>query len=155
MNDRLQRFRLAPFGLALFCFFLPFVTVSCPGGQYTFSGTDLVTGGTVEGQDLEGEPLAGLALVSAGLGLGVLMIKRRESDVMAIAAGALGAILLLLLKVKIENDVLQQGGGMTAVSFGVGYWGSLLGLGAGSVLVYLLRSGTTFGEGLKRRAGEA
>ena|GEM_PF-3727542 len=38
------------FGFALFCFLLPFVTLSCPGMEATLTGAQLATGTTLEGQ---------------------------------------------------------------------------------------------------------
>ena len=131
--------RISPviFGFALFCFFLPFVTLSCPGGRFTFSGTQLALGTTVKSPDLFGnegeekkipaEPLALLALlcVAGGIGAGLLLTAGSGRWVNVLLA-ALAALFLFLLRGKVSGDALREGQGMFQVSFGIGYWLALL-----------------------------
>jgi hypothetical protein len=124
------------FLLTLFCFLLPFVTLSCPAGQFTFSGIQLAKGttidepqmfGGVKQREVKGEPLALAALLCALAGVGLGFIVNRTARFVAVGLGGVGAILLLLLRSKIEGDVLREGGGMFQVSYGVGFWLAFLG----------------------------
>jgi hypothetical protein len=135
MTLSLKRVSTSVFLFALFCFLLPFVTLSCPGGQFTFSGRQIVTGTTVsepqmfgpaKERKLDGEPLAFMALLCAFAGFGVGLGKIRQVRFVAAALGAAGIVSLLLLKHKIDSDVLRQTGGMMRVSYDAGYWLSFL-----------------------------
>ncbi len=121
------------FGLILICFLLPFVTVSCAGQDIlTMSGLQLSIGETVETpntaggppnkQQLPGQPLAGFAFASAGIGLGVSFIRSRRGLIGQTIAGVAGAFLLLLLKTKIDRDVFQDGQSITSAKYGLGFW---------------------------------
>jgi hypothetical protein len=137
MVFKVHRISPAIFGFALFCFLLPFVTLSCPGGEFTFSGTQLALGTTVKSPDMFGqqgeekkipsEPLALLALlcVAAGIGAG-LLLPAGSSRWVNVLLGILAAVFLLLLRGKISGDALKEGQGMFQVSFGIGYWLALL-----------------------------
>jgi hypothetical protein len=134
---KIHRISPAIFGFALFCFLLPFITLSCPGGQFTFSGTQLALGTTVEepgmfGQEGEEkkippEPLALLALlcIAVGVGAGILMAAGPGRWV-SLLLGALATVFLLLLRGKVASDALKEGQGMFQVSFEAGYWLALL-----------------------------
>lgn len=137
MVFKARRISPAIFGFALFCFFLPFITLSCPGGQFTFSGTQLALGTTVKAPDMFGqsgeekkippEPLALLALLclAAGVGAG-LLLSAGPSRWGSLLLGVLAAVFLLLLRGKVGSDALKEGQGMFQVSFGIGYWLALL-----------------------------
>jgi hypothetical protein len=129
---------IPPFGflLTLLCFLLPFVTLSCPAGQFTFSGLEIAKGttidepqmfGGVKQREVKGESLALVALLCAVIGAGVGFMGNRMARFVAVGLGGLGAVLLLLLRSKIESDVLREGGGMFQVSYGVGFWLAFLG----------------------------
>ncbi|HKH46919.1 MAG TPA: hypothetical protein VKM72_19860 [Thermoanaerobaculia bacterium] len=137
MVFKVHRISPAIFGFALFCFLLPFVTLSCPGGQFTFSGTQLALGTTVEAPDMFGqkgeekkippEPLALLALLCLGVGVGAgILLSAGPGRWVNVLLGVLAAVFLLLLRGKISSDALKEGQGMFQVSFGVGYWLALL-----------------------------
>jgi hypothetical protein len=130
---KIHRISPAISGFAFFCFFLPFVTLSCPGGQFTLSGTQLATGTTLKAPDMFGQkgqeqkippqPLALLALlcVAAGVGTG-LLLSAGPRRLGSLLFGALAAICLLLLRGKLGSDALKEGQGMFEVTFGIGYW---------------------------------
>lgn len=54
MMVRVRHVSPAAFGFVVLCFLLPFVTLSCPGGSFTFSGVQLATGTTIEEPGLFG-----------------------------------------------------------------------------------------------------
>ena len=96
MQLRMRHISSASFLFALFCFLLPFVTLSCPGASITFSGAQLVTGTTVEvpqmfgeaqQQKFDSEPLAVLAFLCAlSWAAGTVYMKavRIQGDLLAI-----------------------------------------------------------------------
>lgn len=64
-------------GLALICFFLPFVTVSCQGQKLmTFSGIQLVTGTTIQEPQMFGPP----SVLGRLLRLGGSFVQVRGND---------------------------------------------------------------------------
>lgn len=141
--------RLSPaiFGLALICFFLPWFNVSCQGQKVaTFSGIQVVTGTTVdepqmfgsaEKRKIEGETLAIFAFLSALAGLALSFIKTKKGTIGTMVAGGIGTVFLLLLKSKLDNDVLREGQGMLQLDYGVGFYMTLLlFLSAAGVNVY-------------------
>ncbi len=132
--------KLSPalFVLILFCFFLPFLNVSCSGQKaMTLTGLQLVTGTTIEKpgmfgekqtQKLDGEILAGLAGIAAisGLLYGLAKDKASNTDkhssVITSIIGIIGIVSLLLLKAKLDNDILKQGQGMIQIEYAFGFW---------------------------------
>jgi uncharacterized membrane protein AbrB (regulator of aidB expression) len=135
--NRAKKFSPAIFVVIIICFFLPFINVSCQGQKVaTFTGIQLVTGTTIEqpsmfgeeeqAEKVEGEPLAILVLVSAVVGFCLSFLKNRKSAIAPAITGVAGLILLLLLKSKLDNDILRQGQGMLQVECRVGFWLTLL-----------------------------
>ncbi len=141
MNHPIKKLSPALFGFALFCFFLPFVTMSCPGGRATLTGVQLVTGTEVQGQAVGFSLMAVLAFVAAAISLAVSFNKTRQGSFAAGLMGSMAFVFLLLLQLKLRNDAAQQGNSLIVLEFGAGYWLSLLGLAAGSASRFLLLSG--------------
>jgi hypothetical protein len=122
-------------GLALICFFLPFVTVSCQGQKLlTLTGVQLVTGTTVQvpqmfgpskEEKIPGDGLARLACLSGLVGLLAAIVAKNKGKTVAAALAGLGAILLLVMKSRVENEVLRAGSGLFQVEFGGGYWATV------------------------------
>lgn len=129
-----RKFSAATFGFALLCFLLPFVTVSCTGGQMSLSGLQLMAGTEIEGQRVSGEPLAGLAFLATLVGLGASFLKSKEGMIGGAISGGAGALALLILQSKLTQDVLREGGGLAVVHYEAGYWLTVLTLGCGLVL---------------------
>lgn len=126
----------AIFGIALICFFLPWVNVSCQGQKVmTLSGIELVTGTTVSEPRMFGPPrtikvpgetLAALALVAVIIG-GILSLFKGQIGVKGPAVvGGLGTILLLLLKSKMDDDILKQSQGVLQISYEMGFYLTLV-----------------------------
>jgi hypothetical protein len=135
MQTPIKRVSPAIFGLILICFFLPFLTVSCQSQKFvslTLTGVQLATGTTIEqprfleGQKSEekipAEPLAFFLIVTTCVGLGTSFIKSNKSAIIPAGTGAAGTVLLLLLKSKIDNEVLKSGRGLLQVEYGIGFW---------------------------------
>lgn len=126
----------AIFGIALLCFFLPWVTASC-GGQkvMTFSGFDLSIGKTISvpqgftasKKETAREFYATIALLAviSGIAIRFLMVEQAQRIPSAVC-GVISFMLLLLLKGKLDRDIFTQGSGMMALDFHFGYWMSVI-----------------------------
>jgi hypothetical protein len=133
MNNAVKKISPALFSLGLFCFFLPFTTVSCQQQQLTtFNGVELAGGKEVKTpsilgspsktEKIPGEPLAALAILSGLVGLGGSFIRIKRSAIIPAGSAAAGFILLLMLKSKIDDTVVKEGAGLIVVSYGLGFW---------------------------------
>ena len=126
----IQKVSAALFGLILLCFFLPFVNVTCNRMQVTsITGFQMLTGATVKQQKAEAEPLALLVFLSAIAGLGLSFFRGRTPKIAVVTSGAVGLILVLLLKFKIDSYALQavkEGRGMVGVEYTIAFWVAVL-----------------------------
>ncbi len=129
---------------ALLLFFLPFVDVSCQGRHVvSFTGIQLVTGTTVQQPRLDGPPKAKripgepAALMSLAFGAVAAALSfarvRRVLVASSLASGA-GALSLLVLKVRVDDDILSEGQGVLQVQYSWAYWLALLLFASGCVL---------------------
>lgn len=128
---------LSPAGFAgiLLLFAFPFVTLTCERQRAaSFTGVQLVTGTTVDQSNLgrgQAEPVGGrlwarIALVCAVAGVALGFVKTRLGAKAPAAAGAAGAISLVLLKASIGGDVLRQGEGMLQARYTLSFWVAML-----------------------------
>ncbi len=143
----------AVFVLALICFFLPFATFSCQGHQVaSFTGIQLATGTTIKqpqllgppkGQRIDPEPFAVLALLSVVAGAGLCFMKGKKGAVSSGAVAALGIIFMAALRSKLDGEALRQTEGAIQVSYGAGYYLTLVFLLAAlGTSIYALMAGT-------------
>lgn len=129
------------FVIILVCFFLPFVTVSCQNNQVAkLSGIQLIIGSTVETPEFTGgekietvrpNTQALVALAATGIGLGSSFLRFHRSVLVTAGSGVLGTVMLLSLKSGIDKALLERGVGLAGlagirVTYGLGFWGSLL-----------------------------
>jgi hypothetical protein len=153
-----RRFRAAPFGLALLCFFLPFVQFSCTMQRnigFPVTGIQLVTGTEIQNPQFDGPfggpggksekvPASGMAILAflCTLGaLGVCFVSLRQGTLLAAVLGGLGFVFLLLLKAHLDQEAVKQGQGMMVVDYKFGFILTCLCLLAGvGMHVYLLRT---------------
>ena len=155
MKEKLGLVLSAKFGLIMFMFLMPFINVSCSGMvNFPFSGMDLATGTTIEtkepfsgevkNQKVDAEPFAAIALGAAALGLLFGFVKAKPARIVNAIAGGAGAVFLLLLKSKIDKDVMKAGGGMISVNYEAGFWiAMLLFVLAVAVSIYALSASET------------
>ncbi len=149
MQIPVARIRASVFALVLVAFMLPLVTVSCPGGTLSLSGAQLAFGTSIDEPQMFGpprtrridsDPLAALALLTTVVGGGLALMSGAAGRTGAAVAGAAGAVLLLVLKTRVEAQVRSQAMGMMQVQFDVGYVLALLGLIAAAAASWILRS---------------
>jgi len=115
------------FGAVLVCFLFSFVNVTCRGERVaSLTGLQLAKGteitqtdffGSKKTQKVDAEPLATMALIAGIAGL-LLSLGGRATRVLTTIAGAAGAVLLLLLKAKIDGDAAKQGQGLMQIEYG-------------------------------------
>ncbi len=117
------------------CFFLPFVTVSCGGVKaFTLSGRQLAMGTTIEQprpfggtqkQPIAADPFAAMAGICAVAGVALTLAGRKLSGASA-ASGGLGAILLLIMRSHLSDQLQKQAMGMAKADFEGGFTITLL-----------------------------
>ena len=124
------------FAIAAIFFFMPFMDVTSADRKIlTFTGTRMVTGKAVVGPGfpeslnsvfpggkIDARPLA---VVTLGLtllgGLAGLIRHTFVSAISAVCAGV-GTVTLLMLKSKIDANVLSEGGGLFRIHYSYGFW---------------------------------
>ena len=121
--------------LAILCFFMPWILVSCGGQTTKVNGWDLASGTVIgsgfSAQQIEGKPILFLVLLAA---LGVLAFayfafKRRSFTPVIAGYGriALGAFTLLVLFISFsgaKDQAAQQG---VYLEYQIGLWGVVIG----------------------------
>lgn len=128
--DVFKRISSGAFGLAILCFLLPFVSVSCSGQKIvTFTGLQLVTGTSFnepkqhanQSKKIKAEPFAVLALASGIIGIGFTFSRSKKSAATAAALGAIGLVMLLILQSNLRDALLKEGGPLQ-LGIEIGYW---------------------------------
>lgn len=140
MSATLSRF-LSPslFGLVLFLFFLPFVTVSCPPADIaTLSGVQVATGTDIGGTGVEPSLSLLAAIGVAILGLVVAIATAGAGQKVRHFAygtlGALGVFLLILFRLQTVVEMMEQEVEVVTVSFHAAYYLCLLTFGSAGAL---------------------
>lgn len=127
MRPPIRLLRPATAGFILFCFALPFFTLSCPGGSYPMSGIRLATGTTIEGTRV---PPDLVALASLAISVVLLAMSfgttRSACAATAITAPA-QAVLLLILRFRAQMSLAQEGRGMFQLQTDLGFWLAIVG----------------------------
>ena len=146
--------RLSPaaYLLALLCFLMPFVELSCQGQELaTFTGLQVATGASVKEPRMFGPPqektlppdiVVLAALAAAGAGLLLSLGKGGASSQSSGVAGLSAAILLLVFKSRTDSGMLSQGGGLIQVQYGLGFWGATLLSAVAAVIAFMAREGS-------------
>lgn len=122
----------ALFGIALICFLLPFVNLTCQGSKVaTLTGLQLVAGGKMEVpsmgggkqyQKFKGEPMALTAFLCGLAGVGLSFLTGKKNNGITTLAGVMGVIFLFILKSSIEDGALKNAGGMVQIDYAIGFY---------------------------------
>ena len=157
MQNRIQspvrRFRAAPFAIAVLCFFLPFVQISCTMQRsvgFPFTGIQMVTGAEIHTPDFTGGPTktekippspeAIIVLLCSLAAVALCFISLKAGSLSAAIAGVLGFVVMLILKARLDQDILKQGEGLLVVEYRVGFIAICICLLAGAAMnVYVFR----------------
>lgn len=150
-----KKLSLAAYALALACFLMPFLEVSCQGRRLaSFTGLQLAVGVSLNEPQMFGparkrEVSPDLLIVTV-LGLTVLGLAfgLRGGSLTGPggAAGLISSVLLLVFKAKTDNAVASQAEELLQTHYGFGYWAALLLSAAGGALALATRRAETAPE---------
>ncbi len=156
--DQIKKFSPAVFAIIIFCFFLPFVNLTCSGQTVmSLTGIQLITGAEYKpqgmlgqqgmfedqsgqsgqlasNQNVDSQPMALFALVIAVLGLALSFVRKKLMAIVCLVLSVLGAVCLLLLKASLDSDASMQGQGVVQIEYQFGYWFTFLLFIIGAVL---------------------
>lgn len=140
----------ASFGVAILMFFLPFCDIQCTNGQKitTVTGLQLITGKSMNtaggvgdfGQSPQKIPAniwAILTLLAAIGGLVVYLRKHPKEALAGAAAGGIGFISLVILKITAGMSAGAMKDVPIEVDFRFAFWLAMLALGAAGGVSYL------------------
>lgn len=133
--DSLKKISPALYGIIIICFFMPFTTASCSGQKFlTLTGFQMVTGTAVRqpnmfGQERKPEKIrpegyAVAAFLLAVAGLAISLSRNKKANFYSAVVSAGGVVSLLLLKTKLDQDVINSGQGLIQLEYNFGYWAS-------------------------------
>jgi hypothetical protein len=156
--DQIKKFSPAAFIIIIFCFFMPFVSITCSGQKVvSLTGIKLITGGEYKTQsmfdkketpedesefkkDLEKEqnidpqPMALFALLMAIIALVLSFIQQKVPALICMIVSILGAAFLLLLKANLDSDIPSDAELVIQVEYQFWYWFALLLFIVGAIL---------------------
>jgi hypothetical protein len=129
-ESKTRQYRFAPFALAILCFALPFVEVSCQNQKAdTLNGFELVVGKTYErdGQITQSERFEGMLAFQLALGCAVgaamlCLLPSAFDKVAASAVGVAGIVALWVGKVNFEHYLHEKGEGMFHCEWVLGFF---------------------------------
>ena len=124
-------------GAVIVLFLMPFTTLTCGGAKLiTMNGVQLATGATISSQDpvsgrvknekIKPEPLAAIAAISTIIALGLAFVGGKVGKISTPVLSGLSALMLLLMKFKVDQNVITQGQEMIAIQWEFGFWLALL-----------------------------
>ncbi len=129
-----KRISPALFGLALICFVLPWINVSCAGKEVaSFSGIQLVTGTTIkkppmtEARRVKGNIFLTLTLATVIIGGGISLLPKKEK--VSAIAGIAALVFLLLFRIKAHFPIakmIEETEGILTADYGSGFYLTLL-----------------------------
>lgn len=142
--------RATPFLLALACFLLPFIEVSCQGQRVAqFNGYQLAFGTTVERAEpfsgrketkkIDGDSAAlGMVLATALAGALAVIGRGLAGAKLTMLAGGVALGAAVVLKIRLDDQILRQGSGLFRVEYQAGYIICALLLAAGVAAAWWL-----------------
>ena len=142
----LRKLPPAAYLLALICFLLPFVEVSCNGQKVvSLTGLQLLAGSQVGGgagifaqpqQQVKPETLIVVAFVAGIAGLVLSLLKQRRTDMVGAVCGIVGGGSLLALQQSILSGAPPQALGLIQVQYQPAYFLSVLLFFAGAAILF-------------------
>ena len=144
-------FRIAPYAIAIICFILPFVQISCSGEKLmSFTGVQLVTGMEMKSpmsektEKIPPETTAIIALVALVFGVVIALKTDSGSSILSAVAGGVALISLIILKTNMDAEIMKKAGGMAvSADYKLGFWGVCIGSLVGAILALMRLQKTT------------
>jgi hypothetical protein len=147
-STMLRKLPPAAYLLALICFLLPFVEVSCNGQKMvSLTGIQLLAGPQVGGgvgmfaqpkQQVKPETSVVIAFIAGIAGLVVSLLKQRRTDIVAGVCGIAAAGSLLALQQSILSGAPPQALGLLQVQYQPAYYLSVLLFFAGAAAAFFV-----------------
>jgi hypothetical protein len=155
MLHKLVGFRIAPYAIAILCFILPFIQISCDGKKMmSFTGVQLVTGSEMKSpmtDDTEKIPPAPTAIIAlAALVAGVVFALKldRGSSILSSVAGGVAFISMIILKTNMDAEIMKESSGMPVTAdYQIGFWSVCILALAGAILGLMRLQKTTYQSG--------
>jgi hypothetical protein len=133
MRDASRPVSFGLFVLVLFCFMLPFARISCNNEEVSrATGYEVAFGTEIEARpnpsrDVESIPtgldvVAIACLATAGVGIGLTLVRGRRGAVARAILSGHGMLFLLLLRVALRNRAQENG---VVLQMLAGYWAAL------------------------------
>ncbi len=142
----LRKLPPAAYLLALICFLLPFVEVSCNGQKVvSLTGIQLLAGPQIGGgvgmfaqpqQQVKPETSVVVAFVAGIAGLVLSVLKQRRTDIIGAVCGIIGGGSLLALQQSILSGAPPQAMGLIQIQYQPAYFLSVLLFFAGAVMMF-------------------
>jgi hypothetical protein len=140
-------YRIAPFVVAILCFAMPFLQVSCSDETLTVTGFQLALGGTAKStnqntrqttpQDIKRQPMFLIALLCAVAAAGAGAMAGRKGKAIQSAAGLGGLVFLLLGKSDLTGDIPAQFRDAMKFHMEIGFMLASILLGVGAVVAWM------------------
>lgn len=154
-QPNMRTYRWTPYAVVILCFFLPFVQMSCRDVKiFSVTGLQLVAGAEMEQPAMFGqapkkakvdpEPWAILAFLCALAGTALCFVRAGAGNLLAAIAGGFGFVSMLLLKARIDDQVLKQGVPFLRIDYEIGFIGACILFAVGAAITgYLFSQGKT------------
>lgn len=147
MLHKLVGFRIAPYAIAIACFILPFIQISCDGKKMmSFTGVQMVTGSEMANpmsektERIPSEPRAIIALIALVAGVAFSINLTRNASIMSAVAGGVALISMILLKTTADAEIMKQASGMPiTVEYQLGFWSVCIMAIVGIILALMRR----------------
>jgi hypothetical protein len=114
MNFDFIKISRATFIIAIICFFLPWIQLSCGSHHVDLNGMDAITGKTLsDGRSISSSPVVALAFLLALAGIAITFARGKFANTKIVSIGtavigAIGFLLLYMFKVGTYNNFIRE-----------------------------------------------
>jgi hypothetical protein len=114
MNFDFIKISRATFIIAIICFFLPWIQLSCGSHHVDFSGMDAITGKTLsDGRHISSSPAVVLAFLLALAGIAITFARGKFANTKIVSigtavVGAIGFLLLYMFKAGTYHNFIRE-----------------------------------------------
>ena len=145
MEQKSAGIRIAPYAVAIVCFILPFMQLSCSGEKMmSLTGVQLVTGSemknpmTEDTQKISPDWHAIVALIALAVGIAFCFAVGRPQSIAAGVSGIIALAVMILLKTAADAEIMKEASGFPiTVEYKAGFWGVCIASLVGIVLSFM------------------